>query len=116
MKILISISATPKAKVYPLKPRKVNTDWYRIVIEVDKYDIPIRVVDIYRHRITKDWIVVYGNETDRDVGFKKVENYSAHPIAYTKLSSAKLYAIDYADWWYKDDGSAEPKRHADKYD
>ena len=96
------------------KIRKVTKDWYRIDLKIDRWDIPTEVVDIYRHDITKDWIVNYCD--DSDVGLRKSKASSAWPIAYTKLSSAKRFAIDYAAWIHSGYELPEPKRHADKYD
>jgi hypothetical protein len=70
--------------------RKVNRDWYQIDIEKDKWDIPTKVVAIFR---------VEGNEWSVNDGEPEVASRvdDLRRYVFIKLSSAKVFAIDIAE-------------------
>ena len=72
-----------------MKFQKITKDWYRIVIQRDKWDLATSVVDVYRTRFN-EWSV---NEGEPDLGLKlgDRENW-----VFIKFGSAKLFAIDLA--------------------
>jgi len=73
-----------------LKIRKVNTDWYRIDVEKDKWDIPVNVVDIFRVE-GNEWSV---NSGEPEIG-RRVTDLRRY--VFIKLSSAKVFALDFAE-------------------
>lgn len=71
------------------KLRRVNLDWYQIDLKVDKWDIPVDVVAIFRTKFN-EWSVCDGQP---EVACR-VSDYNRY--VFIKLSSAKLFAKDLA--------------------
>ena len=89
-----------------MKTRKVNKDWYQIDIEKDKWEIPTKVVAIFRTE-HNEWSVNPGNpEPARRVN-------DLRSCVFIKLSSAKLFAEDLA--YAMKNASLYPKMSDDKY-
>lgn len=87
MKISISVSKLV---------RKVSPNWYRITVKADEWNIDIEVVDIFRNT-SKDWWTVL--DADVEVtGSRADKNTTRRGQEFKKLSTAKLYASDYAEY------------------
>ena len=73
-----------------LKIRKVNTDWYQIDIEKDKWDIATNVVAIFRNKFN-EWSVCDGQPEPA----RKIPDYNRY--VFIKFGEAKLFALDLAE-------------------
>jgi hypothetical protein len=99
--------AKAPVKEVPLKLVKKSKDWYRITLEMDKWDIDTSVVDIYRTKFG-EWSVCEG---EPDLGLKVQDK---NRYVFIKFGSAKLFAMDLAKA-IKDE-KPYPLFSADKYD
>lgn len=115
MKINLTVSVSSVPKVNLKKIKKISKNWYRIVIKYDpKWDLPTEVVDIFKHT-TGDWAVQY-NEGEDLTGIRADTEQVMRPDRFTKLDSAKLYAVDYAEFIANGYEGPRPRPHAPKYD
>ena len=95
--------------------RKINTDWYRVSIERDKFDMDIRGVDIFRES-PKDWWATIYRDAEDNLLVKPKSNIRYKCDFFENLRSAKLYAIDYAAYIKSGRTTNAPIKSDDKYD
>lgn len=90
-----------------LKIRKVNKDWYQIDVEKDRWDIPTKVVAIFRVE-GNEWSVNFGEPKPA----RRVDDLRRY--VFIKLSSAKVFALDFAEAMKNE--TPYPRLSDDKYD
>ena len=88
------------------KIRKISSDWYRISIETDKFDITTKAVDIIKNKF-KEWSVCDG---EPEIG-EKVDDLRRYEFASLKI--AKIFATDLANAIIHE--KPYPRKSDDKY-
>lgn len=99
-----------------LKIKKVNSTWYKIPIELDKYSIlEAKSIHIMREKEGKgDWYVYY-SENEQDSTHKPIHGIGGFNTSFRLLKTAKTFAMDFAKYILAKGTLPEPRSFDKKY-